>query len=233
MKKRFSTERILCKFLLVVLLFGLGAFPLGAQGFFSKISWLVNGTVLFFPEDNGMHSDPMPVLPSLGLGASYPFTKFFALELTWDLYFTHYGYDYDLKRAVPNAIENRTALVIGSFLGIQAVGTFDVTSFMTIRAYAGPAADLRIILLAEDLNEGLDDLKAIRKDVAKVRDYFWGSGRWFMPVAGVGVDFTLNSRFKLGIDMHVWMPMYRLWTGEDLPAIEGWRFGPGIRLTIR
>ena len=202
------------------------------QGFFGKISWFAAGSVLFFPEHNGMASDPMPILPSLGAGASYPITKILRAELTLDFYMTHYGYDDTLKRAVPNSIENRTSRVIGSLLAFQLAAYFDVTSFITLRAYCGPAADLRIVLIAEDLNEGLDDMDTIRRQTDSVRNYFWSSGRWFMPVMGVGADFTLNSRVKLGVDMRVWAPIYRLWTGENLPAIEGWRFGPGIRLTF-
>ena len=241
MRKNFSLHWVF----LAILVFALFALPLEAQeetqpeageeprGFFSKISWFVQGSVFFFPEDNGMYSDPMKILPSLGGGASYPLTKIFRLELTLDLYSTHYGYSAVLNRAVPDAIENRTARVIGFHLGLHAAAYFNVTPFMTVRAYGGPTADLRAVFIAEDLDEGLDDIKAIRKDVDAVRQYFWSKGRWFMPVIGTGVDFTLNPRFKLGIDMRIWAPMYRLWSGEDLPAIEGWRFGPGVRLTIR
>ena len=198
------------------------------KGFFSTISWFAQGTILFFPEHNGMASDPMPVLPSLGAGASYPFTKIFRAELTLDFYMTHYGYA--LGRAVPNAIENRSSLVIGSLLAFQAAAYFNVNSFMTIRVYGGPAADLRIVIVAEDLNSY--DMEDAQRQTDAVRNYFWSSGRWFMPVMGAGMDFTLNPRVKLGIDMRVWAPVYRLWTGEDLPAIEGWRFGPGVRLSF-
>jgi hypothetical protein len=90
---------------------------------------------------------------------------------------------------------------------------------------------MRIVLLAPDL--GPDDKDDASGQTGSVRDYFWSQGRWFMPVLGVGVDFTLTPRFKLGIDFRTWVPIYRLWTNEDLPAIEGWRFGPGLRLTIR
>lgn len=233
MGKRFFLVRVLFALIFTAVF----AFPADAQGFFGKVSWLVEGSVLFFPEDNGMDSDPMPVLPSLGLGASYEAVKAsklgFSLELTLNFYMTHYGYSDELGRAVPNAIENRTARVIGFLMGIHAVGFYDVNSFMTARVYAGPAADLRAVIMAAGLNEGLDDLAAIRKDVDSVRNYFWSKGRWFMPVAGAGLDFAVNETFKLGLDFRVWMPIYRLWTGEDLPAIEGWRFGMGFRLTIR
>ena len=202
------------------------------QNFFSKISWFAQGSVLFFPEHNGMASDPMPILPSPGFGASYPVTKIFRVEATLDFYMTHYGYDDSLGRAVPNAIENRTALVIGSLLAFQAAAYFDVSPSITLRVYGGPAADLRIVLVAEDLNAGLDDMDTIRSQTDSVRNYFWSSGRWFMPVMGAGADFALNPRIKLGVDLRVWAPIYRLWTGENLPAIEGWRFGPGIRLSF-
>ena len=203
------------------------------QSFFSKISWFVEGSVLLFPEDNGLESGPMPVLPSPGMGASYPFTKYFALELTLDLYYTIYGYSDTLDRAVPREWEHRSAQVIGPLLGIQAVARFDVTSFMTIRAFGGPAADLRIVLVAPDLDAWPEDHADASSQTDSVRHYFWSKGRWFMPVIGLGFDFTLTPRFKLGIDFRTWAPIYRLWTGEDLPAIEGWRFGPGLRLTIR
>jgi hypothetical protein len=229
MNKNFFPPRLILAFLIFVFF----ALPLCAQEQeeCGKISWFVNGSVLFFSEDNGLHSDPMPVLPSLGAGISYPFTDNFRAELSLDFYYTHYGYDYDLDRAVPYAIENRSAQVIGSLLALQAAWYFNVSSLLTIRAYGGPAADLRIVLLAEDLNE--PDMDDATRQTDSVRNYFWSQGRWFMPVVGAGLDFALNERFKIGVDMRVWTPIYRLWTGEDLPAIEGWRFGPGIRLTIR
>ena len=229
----------------MILIFCYAVFPLVSQenndvddvnneGFFKKISWFGEGSVLFFLEDNGTESDPMPILPSPGFGASYPLTDFFRLEFSLDMYFTHYGYSYNLERAVPDAIENRTAQVIGFIIALEAAWYYDVNSFMTLRAFGGPAADLRLVLVASNLsNETSSSMDDIRERTNKVRNYFWSSGRWFMPVAGTGVDFTLNSRFKLGIDFRVWIPMYRLWSGEDLPAAEGWRFGPGIRFTIR
>ena len=220
----------------VFIIFFLFALPLSAQGFFSKVSWLVQGSVLFFPEDNGKASDPMPILPSFGAGASYQAIDSkvagLALELTLDFYMTHYGYDKTLDRAVPNSIENRTARVLGSFFAFQAAGTFNTGSLLRIRAFAGLAADLRIVFMAAGLSEGHDDLDEIKNEVNLVRRYFWSGGRWFAPVTGIGTDFTLNERFRLGIDFRVWMPIYRLWTGENLPPIEGWRFGVGFRLTI-
>ncbi|MCL2130426.1 MAG: hypothetical protein FWH35_08740 [Treponema sp.] len=228
------------KLFLLFLLFFIISFSLFAQendaeedgggGFLSRFDWFLKGTVLLFPEDNGMYSDPMPILPSWGAGISFSFTKIFKLELGYDYYMTYYGYN--LGRAVPNAIENRTARVIGSLLALEAAAYFNFGSLLTLRVYAGPAADLRIIYMARDLNEDLDDLDAIGEDVDNIKKYFWGEGRWFMPVMGVGLDFTISPKIKLGIDLRVWAPLYKAWTNEDLPGIEGWRFGPGLRLTF-
>jgi len=226
MKRCFFTGRVF----LVVLFALFVSLPLGAQGFFSKMSWFVNGSIFLFPEDNGMYSDPMPVLPSPGLGVSYPINDLFKIESTLDFYFTHYGYSYELDRAVPMAIENRSSFVFGSVLAIQAAAYFNVNSFMTVRVYGGPAADLRIILLAEDL--GPDDTADASRQTDSVTNYFWSSGRWFLPVVGSGVDFIVNPRFKVGVDLRVWIPLYKLWSGENLPAIEGWRFGPGLRFSF-
>jgi len=231
MEKRFFMGK-LHRIVLAALILGLPALPLGAEGFFSRISWFVEGSILFFPEDNGMESDPMPILPSLGAGASHPLTSRLALELTLDFYTTHYGYSHTLNRPVPLAIENRTARVLGFLLGLQLTRHFYLTPAVRIRAYGGPAADLRIVLVASGLNGGFDDMDEIRRDTDLVRNYFWSQGRWFKPLVGVGADYTLNSGFRLGFDFRVWMPVYRLWTRENLPAVEGWRFGPGIRLTI-
>jgi hypothetical protein len=228
MERIFPARRLL----LILLIFAAFALPLKAQGFFGSLSWSVSGSVLIFPENNGLHSDPMPVLPSPGMGAAYPVMNPLWLEMTLDLYFTHYRYDFSLDRAVPAAIENRSAFVMGSALGFQGVYRFDITPAAALRVYGGPAADMRIVLIAEDLNEGVDRMDQIRRETDAVFDYFWGSGRWLLPVIGAGMDFSLNSKVGLGFDLRVWFPLYRLWTAEDLPAIEGWRFGIGARITF-
>jgi hypothetical protein len=221
---------------MALVVFGALTLPLEAQGFFSRLIWVAEGSVLFFPEDNGMYSDPMPVLPAPGLAVSYPLSDLMHLELTADFYFTHYGYNFTLDRAVPAAIENRSSFVFGSVLGLQTLALFDITPAIDVRAYGGVAADLRVVLLAEDLNS--TDFTGIPETDPQIQtdavwDYFWSSGRWILPVIGAGMDFNLNSKLKLGLDLRVWFPLYRLWTAEDLPAIEGWRFGVGARITFR
>ena len=218
--------------LLAALVLGLAALPAGADGALSRVSWFAHGSILFFLEDNGMESDPMPVLPSLGVGISYPVADTLRLEFTMDFYTTHYGFSHSLNRPVPVAIENRTARVMGFLMALQLSRHFDITRNATIRAFGGPAADFRAVFAASGLGGGLDDMAQVRRDTDLVRSYFWSQGRWFMPVAGVGADYAVSPDIRLGLDFRVWMPAYRLWTRENLPAVEGWRFGPGIRITI-
>ena len=218
------------RILLTSLLFAAFVFPLKAQ---ERFAWFAEASVLAFPENNGNHSDPMHILPSPGAGIGIPLFGNMRLEITLDMYFAIYGYDFILERPVPRAIENRSASVWGSVLGLQGSYVFRLGNSMAIRAEAGMAADLRLVLLAADLNEALDPIDDIKKEVQALKDYFWGGARWLLPVAGTGMDFTLNNKIKLGFDLRVWIPMYKLFTDDDAPAIDGWRFGIGARITFR
>jgi hypothetical protein len=208
----------------------LAALPLGAQSFSEKLGLSFRGSVLFFPEDNGLESDAMPILPSAGLAAGWPVFSFMRIELSLDCYGVYYAYSDTLDRAVPAIPDSRSSFVIGSILGIQALKTFAPGKALRIRVYGGPAADLRVCLVADGL-EGADARDAA-SETGDIAAYFWGQGRWFMPVAGAGMDFALTEKLLLGFDLRAWLPAYRLWTAEDLPAVEGWRFGAGMRFSL-
>jgi hypothetical protein len=217
--------------------FALGcAVPLDAQSFFGSLDYSLRGSIFVFPEDNGIASSPMPILPSLGGSASYALNDLFALELSLDLYGTFYDYNYDLGRVVPASLEDRSSFVIGTLWGLQPVFRFRPWGKnITIRGYGGPSFDLRICLLATGLDAD-EEIKHFNKTVGDASEdifsYFWGDGRWFFPVAGVGMDFVFFESMTLGFDLRAWFPVWRLWTGEKLPPIEGYRFGAGFRVTF-
>jgi hypothetical protein len=222
--------------------------PINAQSFkeqfLERFSWSINGNILFFPADNGVDSDPFAILPSLGASASLdiwePNLSFmgpFAIELTQDFYFKDYEWNIDKGYAMACNPENRSAFVFSFLTGIQARAIFHIgQTGMRARANIGPAFDFRIVTLAFGLNHP-DDFKGDDRDARiqtdKIRSYFWGQGRWIFFTAGGGMDFSINEKFLLGFDTRVWMPAYRLWTDEDLPKIDGWRFGIGFRITPR
>ncbi|MDR2304195.1 MAG: hypothetical protein LBE10_06375 [Treponema sp.] len=206
----------------------------GAAWFLDRFSWAFGGSILIFPEDNGMRGDPMPVLPVPSLSAAFRIWGPIHTELSLDVYYTHYGYDFELNRAVPYAIENRSAQVWGFLTGLGAQGRFNLPKGFVIRGTGGLAADLRIIAIAGDLNDV--DFTGDEKDpgvqTGAIKDYFWNEGRWLFPFLGVGFDFPASNKFLVGLDGRVWFPLYRAVTGEDLPPTEGWRFGFGIRITL-
>jgi hypothetical protein len=211
-------------------------FPLRADGFSDRLTWSFRLSALMFPEDNGNRGGPMPVLPAPGAAMAYFIWGPLSAEVSLDLYFTNYKYDFDWNRALPAEIENRSAFVFGFFTGFHALARFPLGNQFVFRAYGGPDMDFRIITLALDLHT--DDFSGLPETDAQiqtdaVREYFWEQGRWFLPVAGVGIDYGVNEKFLAGLDFRTWFPLYRLWSGEDLPPVEGWRFGIGIRITLR
>jgi hypothetical protein len=128
--------------------------------------------------------------------------------------------------------------VIGTWWGIQPVFRFRPWGEkITIRGYGGLAFYLRICLLASGLESGeshdLSSGKTVGDAAKDVFSYFWGGGRWFFPFVGGGMDFAFLKSMTLGFDVRVWFPVWRLWTGENLPSIEGFRFGVGFRATFK
>jgi hypothetical protein len=214
---------------------------LGAEGFgaffLERFSWSVGGTVLYFPEDNGKQgSDHITIFPSLGAAAAFHIWGPVSIELTEDTYFSNYEYSFKLARPMACDAPQRSAFVFGFITGLQARADFPLKKDINVRAYGGPSADFRVITLAADLHP--DDFtrppdEDPQRQTDAIRDYYWGRGRWFLPVLGAGMDFPINEKFLLGFDIRAWFPTYRLWTEEDSPPIEGWRFGIGLRITPR
>jgi len=201
-----------------------------------SFSWALHGSIFYFAANNGIDSDPAPIVPSGGASVAFQFAPLFKLELTEDLYFTNY--EYNAARGYPMACnpENRSAFVMGFLTGIHAVINIPIGS-CSMRIFGGPAFDLRLVTLAIGLNHPADFTGDIKTDAQlqtdAIKDYFWKKGRWFMPVAGFGFDFPIVEKVMIGFDIRTWFPVYRLWTHDEVPSIDGWRFGAGLRVTIR
>ncbi|MCL2440244.1 MAG: hypothetical protein FWD14_00745 [Treponema sp.] len=203
-----------------------------------NFQWAGLGGLYLFASDNVPEGPPAAIIPGVGFSASWQVHDFLRIEVTEDVYFNNY--EFNAKYGYPMACspENRSAFVIGLLTAAQVTGHFPIGSNgIAARVYGGPAIDIRIVTLAFGLNHPADfsgkietDAKMQTKEISK---YFWGNGRWFLPVFGTGMDFPLSEHFLLGFDFRVWFPMYRLWTNENIPAIDGWRFGAGLRITPR
>ena len=218
--------------------------PLKAQSLgevFSDLEWSVRGTLLFLFEDNGNASAPMPILPSPGVGVSYSIDDLWAIELSLDVYGTTFDYDVNLQRVVAANDEFRSAFVVGSILGLQPVFRFyPMGDAFTIRAYGGLGFDLRLIFRAYGIDDSElhtnnnDNLTGLTVGEARkeISSYFWGSGRFIYPFIGGGMDFPLFENMQLGFDIRIWFPVWRIWTGQDLPLADSFRLGIGFRLTF-
>ena len=223
----------------VALFFFFSLMPAGAFSFSDDITWATRGSLFYFATGAGKQgADPAPILPSVGFSATWRFWGPLGLEFSEDIYFTNYEYNTKLNLPLPSSPENRSAFVMGLLTGIQLTGIFPIGSKgIDIRVYGGPAMDFRMVFLAFGLNHPGDFTGNIETDAElqteAIREYFWKEGRWLMPTAGTGMDFPLNEKFLLGFDLRAWFPLYRLWTDEDIPNLDGWRFGVGLRITPR
>ena len=202
--------------------------------------WATHGSLFYFAANNGRDSDPAPILPSVGISAGWRLWRPLWLELTEDIYFQNYEYNPDLGHAMACNPENRSAFVMGFLTGLQLTGkirTGGKESERVVRVYAGPTVDLRIVTLALGLNHPDDFTGNIDTDAQMqtdaIRKYFWSDGRFLFISTGFGMDFPLNERFLLGFDLRTLLPVYRFWTDKNLPGIDGYRFGAGIRITPR
>jgi hypothetical protein len=195
--------------------------------------WSFTAGLLVLASDNGsQNADPMAILPFAGGSFAWQFWGPLRLEITEDLYFTNYEYNSVLGYAMACNPENRSAFVLGFVTGINLTAAFKIgEKGMLIRAYGGPVFDLRLVTLAFGLHP-LDTDDA-RRQTDAIFDYFWSEGRMFLFTAGGGMDFPISKKLLLGFDLRAWMPVYRLWTDDHIPAIDGWRFAAGLRITPR
>jgi hypothetical protein len=223
----------------IFLFFLFSLFPLNADSFFNQIHWAFNGSMLYFGSDNGIRdADTVKFIPSAGASASVQLRGPFWLGLTEDIYFSNYEYNSALGYPMACNAENRSAFVMGFVTGLQLTCVIPISrTGMGVRIFAGPVMDIRLVVLAFGLNHPDDFTGNLATDARlqteAIRSYFWSRGRWFLPVAGMGFDFPVNDRFLLGLDFRCWFPLYRQWTNEEIPAIDGWRFGLGFRITPR
>ena len=225
-------------FALPVFIFFLAILPVSAQSFFDNIHTAYMGNLMLLASDNGSNADPAQIVPMFSFSAAYPVTRFFRIELIEDIYFINYEYNAALGYPMACTPDNRSAFVLGFVTGLQVTLFLPIGEDGTgIRFYGGPAADLRVVILAFGLENPSDFTGNLETDprmqTDAIADYFWSNGRMLYSTVGLGFDFPMNKKFLLGFDLRAWMPLYRLWTNEDIPAIDGWRFGAGLRITPR
>jgi hypothetical protein len=78
-----------------------------------NLSWAIHGNIFYFTADNGVNSDPAPIIPSGGFSLALQLAQLLRLEFTEDIYFTNYEYNATLGYPMACNPENRSAFVMG------------------------------------------------------------------------------------------------------------------------
>jgi hypothetical protein len=198
-----------------------------------NLNWSFNAGILVLASDNGAQgADPMAILPFAGGSLAWNFWGPLRLAITEDIYFTNYEYNSDLGYPMACNPENRSAFVLGFLTGINLVAAFQISEKgVFARAFGGPVFDLRVVTQAFGLHPL--DMEDARRQTAAIKNYFWSDGRMFFFTVGAGIDFPIIQKYLLGLDLRVWMPVYRMWTDDHIPSIDGWRFAVGLRISPR
>ncbi|MCL2800374.1 MAG: hypothetical protein FWD28_01265 [Treponema sp.] len=214
--------------LLIIILVLVSASAVFADSF----QWAGMGSLFYFASSNP-GAGPAAIVPSVGFAASWPLFDIFRLEVTEDIYFTNYEFNKTLGYPMITGPENRAAFVIGFLTAAQFTAVFPIgDNGILARAYGGFALDIRLAIRAFGLNHPADIAEAQAQTDA-IFSYFWSNGRFFLPVVGGGMDFPVNDYYFAGFDLRIWIPLYRLLTNENIPAIDGWRIGVSLRITPR
>ena len=181
------------------------------------------GAALIFNEDGGLHTAPLPVLPSGTASFDWVLLKRGIVNLAVDTNLGFYGTNYTwiFDRPYPTEIENRLTFVFGFITGASAKLLLPVSAFL-FHTELGFAFDLRIVTEAADLNE--EDSDDARAATQKISEYYWNGGRFFYPMFGLGFDVPIIPGWNLGFSFKMWMPVVQMAYGES-PGFNDWRFG--------
>lgn len=195
------------------------------------------GYVFFFRDDSSLESDAAPILPAFHLNLSFPVWRAgyinIYLGLSGDVYSTHYMWSETLARPLPAGAENRRALVYGFPLGIAANLRFNLLQKLALCASLGATADLRLTLLAEDLNPS-DPLDAISAECDKIGEYFFNDMHWLYIEAGIGADYKFSEKYSIEFQGRILIPVSAPSERQgETVSFLGARPGAGFRVIRR
>jgi hypothetical protein len=190
---------------------------------------------VLFENDKDLVGAPTPVLASPGLSFGwYPIGRSvgkgsfgFGMKIRLDFYMTNFGWPVGASNPVPVEIENRSTYVIGLPLSLLAEASWQPFSRFAFRLNAGIAADLRIALLALDLNssdKNDSDPNSATYQNKKTAPWFWQNFRWFYIEAGLGADYIITNKWRVALDARALVPVtdtsHKGRLGADISAVR-------------
>ncbi|MEW5817871.1 MAG: hypothetical protein AB1798_21065 [Spirochaetota bacterium] len=152
---------------------------------------------------------PSPLLPASGISVPLRLTSFFFIDPEFLFFGTQYRLMSTGIKAVPTEIEFADSVWYLNFiLDIAACFEVKLSNAISLGASLSPAFDFRIPFTA--WGEG-----ASHK--SQMTSYFYGSGRFFYPAAGLFFNWNMFQNMALMIRFKVYFPMAKLWTKENTP----------------
>lgn len=179
--------------------------------------------------ETGNASGPSPLVNSFGARIAIPFDRFLSLEPGFSFYWTDYDWIADpdtlVSRPMPVEMENLKAATVLAFpVTVPLVFTVPLSADFSVFASLGPALNARVAILAAKADPSTE--------VAKINEYFWSSGRFFMPETLLGGKFRVSDSLDAALTARALWPIANLWSGESVPFFDGIVIAAGLRLSF-
>lgn len=175
---------------------------------FSSWKWCLAGGVQIMLNTDDYNSDPSPIVPTAAILARIPLKNNLELAPMVNMYITRYLWAND--RALPAALENRTALVPTILLDVPAVFRLNAGR-VNFDLGAGLAFCIRVAFAESVLpDEEKSSVKSINK-------YLWEQGRFIYPSFRAGITLPLENGVEPGLLFRAFVPVFNFWATPKVP----------------
>lgn len=156
-------------------------------------------------------SAPSPIKSSLGFGASFPITEWFAVSPSLSVFTNYYLWRSDEAgdRAYPAEVENRTALVPSALIDVPAV-FYLRSGNSTLALGLGASFFARYAFLADSVPESESG------DIDNINDFFYSGMRFLYPSVQFSYDYLTESGVKAGVVLKALFPLGSLMEDRGL-----------------
>ncbi len=171
-----------------------------------------------------LESGPSPILNMIGVGTRFPISADFSIAPRIDVFTTYYGWIDG--RAMPVDVENRLAVLWGLIIDVPVRYDLGLGGNHAMQFTGGIALMTRLAF--KDASVPADE----QAEVDSVSRYLWDKARFLYPELGVSYSYKMADWVSFGVSARVLLPIFNLWTGEDLPLWDNLVVGGGIWISF-
>lgn len=175
---------------------------------FSSWKWCLSGGVQIMLNTDDYNSDPSPIVPTAAILARIPLKNNWELAPMVNMYITRYLWANE--RALPAALENRTALVPTILLDVPAVYRINAG-----RVNFDLGAGLAFCIRAAFAESVLPDEE--KSSVKSINKYLWEQGRFLYPSFRAGITLPLENGVEPGLLFRAFVPVFNFWATPKVP----------------